>query len=180
VRTPRAAFFTIVFPLLLLLLLNSVNSGATVQSPSGQDVAFATYFTPSIGIFGLVTACYTAVIFGITTARDRGILKRVQGTPLPGWIYLGAWAISAIVSGIASVLLLVVVGMAFFDVSIEPRLIPAALVTLVLGGTALSALGLAVSTFVSKAESAPEWPTSRYSRSSSSPAYSSRSPSGSR
>ena len=52
-------------------------------------------------------------------------------------------------------MLLVVVGMAFFDVSIEPRLIPAALVTLVLGGTALSALGLAVSTFVSKAESAP-------------------------
>jgi ABC-2 type transport system permease protein len=154
-RTPRAAFFTFVFPLLLLLLLDSLNSGETVPSPSGHRIPFATYFTPSIAIFGLITACYTATVFGIATARDRGILKRIQGTPLPSPIYLASWAVSAIVSGIAGAGLLIVVGMVFFGVSIEPQLIPAAIVTLLLGGMALSALGLAVSSFVAKAESAP-------------------------
>ena len=154
-RTPRAAFFTFVFPLLLLLLLDSLNTGQTVTGPSGEKVAFAAYFTPSIAIFGLITSCYTAIIFGLSTARDRGILKRVQGTPLPAPVYLAAWAISAIASGIVGVGLLICVGVVFFDVHIQASLLPAAIVSLLLGGTALSSLGLAVSTFVAKAESAP-------------------------
>jgi ABC-2 type transport system permease protein len=155
-RIPRTAFFTFVFPLLLLLLLNSINSGQELTSPtSGEKISFATYFTPSLGIFGLITACYTAMIFGVSTARDRGIIKRVMGTPLPSGVYLASWAISAIITGFISVVLLVLVGMVLFDVSIEPRLIPAAIASLLLGGACLSALGLAVSSFVSKAESAP-------------------------
>jgi ABC-2 type transport system permease protein len=155
-RTPRAAFFTFVFPLLLLLLINALNSGQHVTSPtSGEKVAFATYFTPSIGVFGLITGCYTAIIFALSTARDRGIIKRVMGTPLPSPVYLASWACSAIITGVASVVLLIVVGMIFFDVSIAPRLIPAAIVALLLGGLCLSSLGLAVAGFVRKAESAP-------------------------
>ena len=52
-------------------------------------------------------------------------------------------------------MLLVVIGMIAFDVSIEPRLIPAAVVAVLLGGLCLSSLGLAVVSFVRKAESAP-------------------------
>ncbi len=79
-RTPRAAFFTFIFPLILLLLLNSVNSGQTVTSTTtGEQVSFAAYFTPSIAVFALITGCYTGIIFSVSTARDRGILKRVAG-----------------------------------------------------------------------------------------------------
>jgi ABC-2 type transport system permease protein len=154
-RTPRTSFFTFVFPLILLALLDSLNDGQTVPGPNGADVAFATYFTPSIGIFGIVTACYTATIFAIATARDRGIIKRVMGTPLPAPIYLASWALAAIATGLISVCLLVIAGLVFFNVSIDPALLPAAAVTALLGGTCLSALGLAVSSFVRKAESAP-------------------------
>ena len=35
----------------------------------------------------MTTATYTAVIFGVTTAREQGVLKRVRGTPLPMSIY---------------------------------------------------------------------------------------------
>ena len=89
-RTPRAAFFTFIFPLILLLLLNSTSSGQEVTSTaSGEQVAFATYFTPSIAIFALITGCYTGTIFAVSTARDRGILKRIAGTPLPAPVFLG-------------------------------------------------------------------------------------------
>lgn len=154
-RTPRTAFFTVAFPLILLALLNSLNEGQTVPGPNGADVAFATYFTPSIAIFGIVTSCYTAIVFSIATARDRGILKRVMGTPVPAPIYLASWALAAIATGLVSVSVLVIAGIVFFNVSIDPVLIPAAAVTALLGATCLSALGLAVSSFVRKVESAP-------------------------
>jgi ABC-2 type transport system permease protein len=154
-RTPRTAFFTFVFPLILLLLLNSTNSGQQVPGPNGVDVDFAAYFTPSIAIFGLVTGCYTATVFAIATARDRGIIKRVMGTPLPAPIYLAAWAVAAIIAGVISVAILVVVGLIFFGVHLDPGLIPAAIVTVVLGATCLASIGLAVSAFVRKAETAP-------------------------
>jgi ABC-2 type transport system permease protein len=154
-RTPRAAFFSFAFPLILLALFDSLNSGQTLTGVNGVKVDFADYFTPAIGIFGLVTACYTWMIFSIATARDRGIIKRVMGTPLPTSIYLGSWGAAAIITGFGSVALLVVIGMLAFGVSIEPALIPAAVVTLLLGATCLSALGLAVSSFVRKVESAP-------------------------
>jgi ABC-2 type transport system permease protein len=154
-RTPRSAFFSLIFPLILLALLDSLNQGQTVPGPNGADVAFAAYFTPSIGIFGIVTACYTATVFAISTARDRGIIKRVMGTPLPAPIYLASWALAAITTGLISVCVLVIAGMVFFHVRIDSVLIPAAAVTALLGATCLSALGLAVSSFIRKAESAP-------------------------
>ena len=155
-RTPRAAFFTFVFPLLLLVLLNSVNGGVDVTSTTtGEQVSFATYFTPSIGVFALITGCYTGIIFAVTTARDRGIIKRVVGTPLPPGVFVAAWACSAIVTGFCSVLLLIVVGIVVFGVSIEPQLIPAAVVAVLLGGLCMSSLGLAMASFIRKAESAP-------------------------
>jgi ABC-2 type transport system permease protein len=155
-RTPRAAFFTFIFPLILLLLLNSVNSGQTVTSTTtGGQVSFAAYFTPSIAIFALITGCYTGIIFAVSTARDSGILKRVAGTPLPVPVFLGAWAGTSIITGFSSVFFLIVVGMIFFGVSIDPAFIPAAVVTILVGGLCLSALGLAVVTFIRKAESAP-------------------------
>ena len=48
-----------------------------------------------------------------------------------------------------------VVAVPAFGVDIFPRLLPAAIVTLVLGGIAMSAIGLAVASFIRRAESAP-------------------------
>src|SRR3954454_19962108 len=77
-RTPRALFFTFLFPLMFVLLFNALNSGTQLDAIAGGKVAFAHYYTPSIGIFGLMTACYSGAIFGIATARDNGLLKRVR------------------------------------------------------------------------------------------------------
>ena len=80
-RTPRVTFFTIVFPLILVVLFNALNDSKV--SILGGKVAFAQFFTPSMAIFSMTTATYTAVIFGVATARGQGVLKRVTGTPLP-------------------------------------------------------------------------------------------------
>ncbi len=127
-RTPRATFFTFVFPLMFLVSFN--------------------------GIFGLTLACYSSVIFGLAEARDSGLLKRVRGTPLPMPVYLGSWLTGAVLTGIASVLLMFVVAVPVFGVHIYARTIPAAVFTLVLGAATLAALGIAVASLVRKADQA--------------------------
>jgi ABC-2 type transport system permease protein len=153
IRTPRAAFFTLVFPLILLVLLDSTNSG-TVTATGGK-VDFAQYFTPSLAIFGLSFACYTSLVFSIPRAREMGILKRVRSTPLEPRVYIASLIAVALLGGIGSVALMTIVGVAAFGVHLQAHLLPAALVTLLLGGVCLAALGIAVSSFVVRADTAP-------------------------
>ena len=70
-------------------------------------------------------------------------------------MFLASWACSSIITGFCSVLFLIVVGMIAFDVSIEPRADPGRRRRVLLGGLCLSSLGLAVVSFIRKAESAP-------------------------
>jgi ABC-2 type transport system permease protein len=91
-RTPRATFFTFIFPLILPVLLNSLGGG-DVSVPGGK-VPYSQYITPAIAIFALTAATYSFVIFGVATAREQGTFKRVRGTPLPMWVFLGSWVAS--------------------------------------------------------------------------------------
>ena len=152
-RTPRATFFTFVFPLILLVMFDALNHSHVPVA--GGKVAFAQFFTPSIGIFALTSASYTAVIFGVATAREQGVLKRVRGTPLPMSVFLGSWLSAVVLTGVLSVTLMFVVAVPAFGVDVRPRLLPAALVTLVLGAAAIAAIGLAVASFVRRADTAP-------------------------
>jgi ABC-2 type transport system permease protein len=155
-RVPRATFFTFIFPLMFLLIFSALNGNAMVDAPggSGGKVPFAQFYTPSIGIFGLTMACYSSVIFGLTDARDRGLLKRVRGTPLPIPAYLASWLTAAVLTGIGSVVLMFAVAIPAFGVNIYPENLPAATVTLLLGSATLAALGLAVASLVRSADQA--------------------------
>lgn len=152
-RNPRATFFVFVFPLFFLVVFNATGSG-TVPVPGGQ-IDYSQFFTARIGLFAVITSCYTSMIFALSTAREKGILKRVRGTPTPPEIFLGSYVTSTMLLGMAAVLLMFVVGVPAFGVHVYAKLIPAALVTLVLGSLTLAACGVAMSTFINKAESAP-------------------------
>jgi ABC-2 type transport system permease protein len=154
-RTGRAVVFTFAFPLVLIVLFNGLNGNATVDAVGAAGtVKFAQFYTPSIGIFSLTTACYTSVIIGIASARDSGLLKRVKGTPLPMSIYVGSWLAGAALTGIVAVVLLFVVAVPAFGVHVYANTLPAAIVTLVLGAASLASVGLAVATLARTAEQA--------------------------
>src|SRR3712207_1458400 len=82
-RDPVSAFFTVVFPLLFMVVANVALVG---QLGTAQDAA--RFYTPGVACLALVTACYTNVAMGVVLARDAGILKRLRGTPLPVWAYV--------------------------------------------------------------------------------------------
>jgi ABC-2 type transport system permease protein len=154
-RTGRALAFTFAFPLVLVVLFNGLNGDAKVEAvgAAGQ-VPFAQFYTPSIAIFSLTTACYTSVIVGVAAARDSGLLKRVRGTPLPMSIYLAAWLAGAALTGIVAVVLLFAVAVPAFGVHVYAATLPAAIVTLALGAACLAAVGLAVATLARDADQA--------------------------
>ena len=153
-RNPRVTFFTFAFPLMFLVIFSAINGDVMVPGASGGEVRFAQFYAPSIGIFGLTMACYSNVIFGLSYARDERLLKRVRGTPLPMPVYLGSWLTGAVLLGMASVTLMIVVAVPVFGFDIYPDLLPAAVVTLALGAASFAALGHAVSTLVRNGDQA--------------------------
>lgn len=149
-RNPMGAFFTLVFPLMFLILLN-----ALLGSTMSGGLPFAQVFSPGIAVFAIVAACFTNLAISVTTARDMGILKRVRGTPLPGWIWMTGRLSAAVVMSVLAVTLMMTVAAFAFDVQIVWRALPAALVTVVLGSASFCGLGLAATTLITNAESAP-------------------------
>lgn len=141
-RSPIAAFFTIVFPLLFLVLLGSLIGNEVVPGTGG--VRIAQFLTPAIAAFAATTAAFTALSITVAIERHEGILKRTRGTPLAPWMFLVARVGSTVWIALVSVALMVGVGVAFFGVSIIWRTLPAALLTLLVGIGCWAALGLAL------------------------------------
>ncbi len=155
-RMPRVLVFTFALPLLILLLFGGLNGAAEVAAPGsgGGDVPYVQFYAPAIATFALCTACYTTLVIGIANARDAGLFKRVRSTPLPMWIYLTSWVVAAALTGIFAVVLMLAVAVPALGLELHARLVPAAIVTIVLGAAAMSALGVAVASLVKNADQA--------------------------
>jgi ABC-2 type transport system permease protein len=146
-RNPQATFFTIVFPLLLLVLFSAPNHAAKVAIDGGE-IAFAQFFTPSIATFATMTSCLTGLVVGLAMERDAGILKRLRGTPLRPAIYVAARIADRLIWAAVAVVILFSVSILAFGVHLYPRLMPAAVATFAVGAASFCALGMAVGTLV--------------------------------
>src|SRR5207344_1608509 len=89
-RNPVAAFFSFAFPLIFLVLFQLV-----LAEPGAGGTESARFYTPAIVTFSVVNVCFTSIAMTVSLARDEGVLKRIRGTPLPGWAYLVARMIHA-------------------------------------------------------------------------------------
>jgi ABC-2 type transport system permease protein len=153
-RNPAAAFFTFAFPLLFLVIFSTLLGGGTSPSPTGE-IERTTYFIPAILSFAVVTTCFTNIAIGISFSRDEGILKRLRGTPCPGWVYLAARVLHAVFVNLILVVIVLIFGQVFYGVDIPLDTVAAFVVTLVVGAGAFCALGLAATCAVPHAEAAP-------------------------
>lgn len=151
-RTPIAAFFTIAFPLMFLLVFVTVFGNDTIED---LGVTTAQFFAPALAVFGAVSATYTNLAIGTSIARDDGILKRVRGTPLPPRVYMAGRVGSAVWIALIAVVLMMSVGVVFFGVEVYAVTLPAALVTFVIGVACWAALGLLVAALSPSGDTAP-------------------------
>lgn len=153
-RNPAAAFFGAIFPLIFLFIFNLLFGNNEITVPGGRTHA-STFYVPAIAAMAVVNSCFTGLAMNAAIARDGGVLKRVRGTPLPPWAYLLAKIIQTSLVALLIVTIVVAVGLLFFGVTLQPRMLPAFVLTVLLGAATFSALGLAVTALVPNADAAP-------------------------
>jgi ABC-2 type transport system permease protein len=151
-RNPTSAGFSFVFPILILVIFSSTSSNSRIRELG--NISFTQYIIPSIVAFGIMGATFTNLAISVTFKREAGTLKRVRGSPLPAWIYLGGLIGNSMIVGILLTAIVIAFGVIAYGVSI-PGNIAALVVTLVVGAGCFCAMGLAVTTVVPNADAAP-------------------------
>lgn len=141
-RQREAVVFTIFFPVILLAIFGSV-----FQDTIAPGVTFSQYFVAGMIASGLVNTGFQNIAINIPLERDMGAIKRLRGTPLPITSYFIGKAISVFVSMAAQVLILLIIGIAFYGLELPTQ--PSKWLTftwlLLLGSASSTALGVAFS-----------------------------------
>ena len=153
-REPASVFFTVGLPLIFLVLFTSIfgNDDITVN---GLQISGSTYYVPSILTLEIVSATFLNLVIWIVLQRERGQLKRVRATPVPGGVVIGGRALTSFAIAILAVVLLCIVGVAFYGVDLPSETLPAFVVSVFIGVLSLSAVGFAFSAFVPSENAAP-------------------------
>jgi ABC-2 type transport system permease protein len=152
-RDRRRAIFSFMFPLMMLLLFGTLNQHNTVVTDTGT-IPYLTFFVPGIIAYGVVTTTFSNLAVSLAAAREQGLLKRIKGTPLPWWAFFGGRAGSAICVTGAMTASTLVLAHRLFGVPVPAHALPAIIVTVVLGATAFTALGIGVVRWLPSADSA--------------------------
>lgn len=150
-RNTAGAFFTVVLPLIFLVIFTSIFGNETLDN----GVKVATLYVPGILAMAIVSATTNNLAITITTRRERGVLKRVKGTPLPTWIYVLAEALTGAVVAALMTVIIIVVGRIAFGVELNLHSVPTLVLTVLIGATALSFVGLALTTVIPSEDAAP-------------------------
>jgi ABC-2 type transport system permease protein len=142
-RNPSAAFFNFVLPLLFLA------AGGAILSGSQRDL---NKLVPSIAGLSVMSTTFTALAYNVVFLRERGVLKRIRGTPLPTLSYFGGIAANAVTNAALQIAIVVVAGRVLFGIGWPQEWLW--LIVFVLAGViAMSALGVAFAHVIPNFES---------------------------
>jgi ABC-2 type transport system permease protein len=104
-RNPSAAFFNFLLPLLFLAFFGALFHG--------QPSKLA-HLVPGIAAMSVMSTTFTALAYNIVFLRERGVLKRIHGTPLPTISYFGGVAGNAITNTALQIAIITCAGKLFF------------------------------------------------------------------
>jgi len=151
-RNPAAVFFTVLFPVVLLLIFATVFSGQTIEVDGGIEIT--AYYVPAIITLAVISATMQSLAMSLVIAREDGRLKRGRGTPMPAWVFIAGRVGNSIVVALLMLALIAVLGRILYGVAIPWSEAPAILVTLVVGAAAFSCLGIALTAIIPSQDAA--------------------------
>ena len=145
-RNREAAFFSFLFPIILLVLLGSVYGDEPIE---GVDAA--TYLVVGLLGYGVAATAFAGLAITLVVRREAGLLKRVRGTPLGPGTYLSAVIASTVIVILLQVLAQLAIGRYVLDAEL-PESPGSFAVAITLGAAAFAALGVAITALVRTAE----------------------------
>ena len=153
-RTPIGAFFSLGLPVIMLVLFAALFGNDEISTAYGE-VTTAQFYTPALAVFAAASATYTNLGINLSIRRDEGILRRVRGTPLPPWVYLGGVVLSAVMIALFATVMMIVLGVVAYGVNVEADKLPAMIASFVVGATTFAILGVALASVAKTATAAP-------------------------
>ncbi len=142
-RNPSAAFFNFLLPLLFLAFFGAIFHG----NQHDLDV-----IVPGIAGMSVMSTTFTALAYNTVFLRERGVLKRIRGTPLPTVSYFGGIAGNAVTNTMLQIAIIVLSGKLFFGID-WPRDWGELVVFVVAGVVCFAALGVAFAHVIPNFES---------------------------
>jgi ABC-2 type transport system permease protein len=153
-RNRGRSVFTFAFPLLYLVVFASLEKGQQASAAGGR-IPYDDFLIPGILAFAVIMSTFNTIATSTAVLRDQGVLKRMQGTPLPRWVYVGARVGSTFVVAVLQAVIVVAGGAFVWGLHLRAGAVPEIVAVLLLGSAAFTTLGIGCVRFVRSAESAP-------------------------
>lgn len=121
-REPTAFFFTLVFPLLLLVLFGIIWGNEPLPPQAGLGRAGYGYIdseVPALAVLIVGTVALMGIPTATATAREQKVLRRLQATPLRASTYLAADVTVYFAMSLVGMILLVIVGRLAYDLRFD-------------------------------------------------------------
>lgn len=151
-RNPAAVFFTVGFPVVLLLIFATVFGDQTIESDGGIDAT--AYYVPAIVTLAVISATMQNLAMTLVIAREDGRLKRGRGTPMPAWVFVAGRVGNSVVLALLMLALIATIGRVLYGVPIPWDRLPQVLGVLVLGAATFSCLGIALTAAIPSQDAA--------------------------
>jgi ABC-2 type transport system permease protein len=151
VREPITAFFTVAFPVMLVLIFGAIfgNEPSPLFGGYGSmDVSMPAYTALILGTVGLLT-----VPILTSSYREAGVLRRYRVTPLRPLTYIAADVTSNLVMMLAGMAAVLIAGRLLFDVRFEGQPLSVILAVL-LGSLAMFSVGYVIASLAPSARAA--------------------------
>jgi ABC-2 type transport system permease protein len=152
-RNRARAFFAFLMPIMFLVIFASIFGKQTISTREG--LPYNDFFVPGILAYGVIATTFFNMAISTAILRDSGVLKRMQGTPLPRWAYVAGRIASASVTTLAMTVLVLVIARLGYNVHLRSATLAGFLVSLVLGSACFTTLGIGIVRYIRNADAAP-------------------------
>ena len=140
-REPSAFFFTLVFPILLVLVFGGIFGNDPADGFEG--VGAMDRQVPAYCVLIIGTLAIFNIPIQLASYRELGVLRRLRATPVRAWMVFGAQlAVGIVVTALGTVLMLII-GRILFDLQMPARPFATAL-ALLLGVVSFASAGFLI------------------------------------
>ena len=152
-RNPRAQFFILALPLLLLVTFAGL-FGTEAVEVAGEQVAANRASVPGIMGLAVLTAAFMSLTMTVVAQRENGILKRRRATPVPAVVLVLSRAVTVTVSSVVSCGLMAFVADVAYGIHPPPGGLFPALLAVVVASLCFACCGFAVASLITSPDGA--------------------------
>jgi ABC-2 type transport system permease protein len=154
-RNRRAIVISLVIPVVILVLFNSIFGGGNdTVDLAGARITAPAYFAGAMVAYALIGTAFIQVALTLVSQRETGQLKRYRGTPVPAWTFIVATVLRVIAMAGAVTAILLLIARLAYGVDISAEALAEIVVYVALGTATLCSAGIAATTVVTDVESA--------------------------